>query len=48
MAVESFIPQLPNPELPDTHVGAGREANALAAFLVIGTLAAIVLAWKSK
>jgi len=48
MPVKSFIPQLPNPELPDAPVGAGGEAKALAAFLVIGTLAAIVLAWKRK
>jgi len=46
MAVKSFTPQLPNPELPDTPMGSGGEAKALAAILVIGSLAALVLAWK--
>jgi len=48
MAIESFIPQLPNPELPDAPVGAGGEAKALAAIMMIGALAALVWAWKGK
>jgi len=46
MAVESFIPQLPNPELPDVPMGTAREAKALTAVLMIGSLAALVWAWK--
>ncbi len=46
MAVKSFIPQLPNPELPDAPLETGREAKALAAVLMIGTLAALVWVWK--
>jgi len=46
MAIESFIPQLPNPELPDAPVGAGGEVKALAVIMMIGALAAIVWAWK--
>jgi len=48
MPVKSFIPQLPNPELPDDPTGAIGGDKALAAILVIGTLAAVVLSWKSK
>ncbi len=46
MAVKSFIPQLPNPELPDVPVGANGEAKTLAAILMIGSLAALVWVWK--
>jgi len=48
MAVKSFIPQLPNPELPDAPVGATGKDNALSAALVIVTLVAIVWVWASK
>jgi len=46
MAVKSFTPQLPNPELPDAPMGSGREAKALAAVLMIGSLAALAWLWK--
>ena len=46
MAVKSFTPQLPNPELPDAPMGGGMEAKALTAVLMIGTLAALVWVWK--
>jgi len=46
MAVKSFTPQLPNPELPDAPMGTSGGANALAAVLMIGTIAALVWVWK--
>jgi len=46
MAIKSYIPQLPNPELPDPPMGASGGAKALAAVLMIGSIVALVWALK--